>query len=36
MDGMFSRCNLLKNENIIIKDKELFKHQEIFNQIYVG
>ena len=36
MDGMFSRCKLLKNENIIIQNKDLFNHNEIFHDIYVG
>ena len=36
MNGMFSRCISLKDENIKIQNKELFNHKEIYKDIYVG
>jgi len=34
MNGMFFICSSLKKENIIIKDKRLFNHSEIFDNKY--
>ena len=35
IDGMFYGCELLKNENIIIKDKKIFNRNEIFHNVYI-
>ena len=35
MEGMFYGCKYLKNENIIIKNKKLFNHNEIYNEVHI-